>query len=122
MKRKVNQYTDEFRLKVVTEYVETAISQEALKRKYGIGGNNCISNWMLKFGMKSPSEDQLKLQRIMSQEHTKSPREVELEKRIQELEKSLDKEQLRALALDTMINIAERELKISIRKKSGTKQ
>ena len=122
MKRKVNQYTDEFKLKVVTEYLETEISQEELKRKYGFGGNSCISNWMLKFGMKSPSEDQLKLQRIMSEEHTKSPREAELEKRIQELENSLDKEQLRALALDTMINIAERELKISIRKKPGTKQ
>lgn len=60
MKRKVNHYTDEFKLKVVTEYVETDISQEELKRKYGFGGNNCISNWMIKFGMKTPNESQIK--------------------------------------------------------------
>ena len=122
MKRKVNQYTDEFRLKVVTEYLETGISQKELRKKYGFRGNSSISTWMRKFGMKTPNENQLKLQRIMSKELPKSPREVELEKKVQELENSLDKAQLRSLALDTMIDIAERELKISIRKKSGTKQ
>jgi len=34
----------------------------------------------------------------------------------------LDYEQLRTLSLDTMIEIAERDLKISIRKKSGAKR
>jgi hypothetical protein len=38
------------------------------------------------------------------------------------LEKELEYEKLRTLALDTMINIAERELNIPIRKKSGAKR
>lgn len=122
MKKKVKRYTDEFKLKVVKEYVETDISQEALKKKYGFGGNNCIPNWMRKFGMKTPNEEQLKLQRIMSEEQRKTPREIQLEAKVKELEKSLDYERLRALALDTMIDVAERDLKVTIRKKSGARQ
>jgi hypothetical protein len=38
------------------------------------------------------------------------------------LEKQLQWEKLRADALDTMINIAEKQLDISIRKKSGNQQ
>ena len=38
------------------------------------------------------------------------------------LEKQLAWEKIRSEALDTMINIAEKQLDISIRKKSGTQQ
>jgi transposase-like protein len=122
MKKKVNHYTDEFKLKVVTEYVETDISQEKLKKKYGFGGNNCISNWMIKFGIKTPNESQLKLQRIMSEEKGKTQREIELEAEVRDLKESLDYEKLRTSALNKVIEIAERDLNITIRKKSGAKQ
>jgi hypothetical protein len=42
--------------------------------------------------------------------------------RISELERQLSKETMRAECLEKMIEIAERELKIDIRKKSGAKQ
>jgi transposase-like protein len=122
MKIKVKRFTDEFKLKVVKEYLETDISQDALKKKYGFGGSNCISNWMRKFGMKTPNEEQIKLQRIMSEEQGKTKREVELEAKIRELEKSLAYERLRTIALDTMIDVAERDLKITIRKKPGARR
>jgi hypothetical protein len=38
------------------------------------------------------------------------------------LEQQLDQERLRSLCLDKMIDIAERDLNIVIRKKSGAKQ
>jgi hypothetical protein len=43
-------------------------------------------------------------------------------KRIQELEEALERERLMNLATNKMIDIAERDLNISIRKKSGAKQ
>ncbi len=46
----------------------------------------------------------------------------ELEKKVKDLEKQLSYEKMKSEVLDTMINIAEKELKISIRKKSNTKQ
>lgn len=45
-----------------------------------------------------------------------------LEKRIKELEKALEMAKLKNVAIETMIDIAEEQLKISIRKKSGPKQ
>ncbi|HKK09937.1 MAG TPA: hypothetical protein VJ939_03830 [Bacteroidales bacterium] len=45
-----------------------------------------------------------------------------LEKRIRELEKQLERAQMKNVALDTMIDIAENDYKLGIRKKSGPKQ
>lgn len=122
MKRNVNRYPDELKLKVVQEYLETDASQSDLQRKYGIGGNACIVKWMRKFGIEKPSNVEIEIAQAMAKESKKSTQEKELEKKIKDLEKKLEHEQLRVLALDTMIDIAERELKISIRKKSGAKQ
>jgi hypothetical protein len=46
----------------------------------------------------------------------------ELQQKIALLEKQLAWEKLRADSLDTMINIAEKQLDISIRKKPGSQQ
>ena len=45
-----------------------------------------------------------------------------LEKRIDELEKQLELAQMKNVALNTMIDIAEKDYKLAIRKKSGPKQ
>ena len=45
-----------------------------------------------------------------------------LQNKIEVLEKQLQWEKLRADALDTMINVAEQQLNITIRKKPGTQQ
>ncbi|MCW4047492.1 MAG: hypothetical protein NWE99_08035 [Candidatus Bathyarchaeota archaeon] len=113
---------DEIKLKVVQEYLNTDVTQKELKAKYGFGGNNCILNWMRKFGLNSPDKHQVQLQQTMTKESQKTPRERELEQKVKQLEKELEHEKLRTLALDTMINIAERELNIPIRKKSGAKR
>jgi cell division septum initiation protein DivIVA len=46
----------------------------------------------------------------------------QLEQRNLELEAQLKEEQMRSITLNTMIDMAEQELNISIRKKSGAKQ
>ena len=77
---------------------------------------------MRKFGLKEPNENLIEIQHAMSKETEKTSHERELESKIKELEKLLEHEKLRTTALNTMIDIAERELKISIRKKSGAKR
>lgn len=121
MKRKVNHFTDELKLQVVQEYLETDLSQVELQKKYGIKGNASILNWMRKFGLQEPKENLIEIRHAMSKE-TETSHERELESKIKELEKLLEHEKLRTTALNTMIDIAERELKISIRKKSGAKR
>jgi transposase-like protein len=122
MKVNVNRYTDEFKYKVVQEYLSTDLSQVALLKKYGIRGSTCILIWMRKFGLEKPSDEQIKILQAMSKSSEKTLYERELEKKVKELEQLLEHEKLRATALNTMIDIAERELKISIRKKSGAKR
>jgi hypothetical protein len=46
----------------------------------------------------------------------------ELEKRVRELEKQLELAQMKVVALNTVIDIAEKSYKLEIRKKSGPKQ
>jgi transposase-like protein len=122
MKRKVNQFPDELKFKVVQEYLQTDLSVKELMQKHGIRGNSCIINWMRKFGLSYPTEDQIKINNQVAKEINKTPQEQELEQKLKALEKDLAYEKLRTKALNTMIDIAEKELKISIRKKSGAKQ
>jgi transposase-like protein len=122
MKIKKNFLPDEVKLQAIEEYMTTDISREQLKEKYGFAGNNNISKWMRKFDIVKPDDGEIKLLQTMAKESQKTPREIELEEKIRKLEKDLAYANLRNHALDTMINIAERELKISIRKKPGPKQ
>jgi|SRR5664280_2590299 len=122
MRTNVNKFTDDFKLMVVQDYVSSGISKEELKRKYDFTGCNNIYRWMRKFGLSKPSEDQIKLHRFMANEQQKSTSEQELELRVKKLEEDLKLEQFRTKALNTMIDIAERELKVDIRKKSGAKR
>jgi hypothetical protein len=46
----------------------------------------------------------------------------ELEKRVKDLEKQLELAQMKIVALNTVIDIAEKDYKLEIRKKSGPRQ
>lgn len=122
MKRNVKVYSDEFKWKIVQEYLNSDLSQEEILEKYSIGGHSCITNWMRKFGLKEAKNVTLKTHVSMKHGRKKTPEELGLEAKVKELEKALEYEKLRSLALDTMIDIAEKNMKISIRKKPGTKQ
>jgi len=122
MKRKVNQFPDELKYKIVQEYLQSSISKKDLMQKYGVRGNSCIMNWMRKFGLSYPTEAQIKVNNQVTKESKKPRQERELEQKLKTLEQELEYEKLRTKALNTLIDIAEEELKISIRKKSGAKQ
>ncbi len=121
MKTKTYRFPNEFKLKVVQEYLSTSMSQKELMEKYKIRGPNTIKLWMRKFDLQLPSQQQIELQRMMSKEKEKTPYERELEAKVKQLEYQLEDEKLRTLALSTMIDLAEKEFKIPIRKKSGAK-
>jgi transposase len=122
MKTKVNHFLDSVKLQVVQEYLSTDQSQKEVMLRYNIRGKNTITKWMRKFDLQAPSQQQIELQRTMAKEIEKTAKEQELESKVQQLQQQLEYEKLRTLALNTMIDIAERDLKITIRKKSGAKQ
>lgn len=122
MRKRANQFPDELKLRIVKQYLQTELSVRDLKRTYGIRGNSCIHNWIRKFGLSYPSEDQINLNIQVAKERKIPQQESDLERKVRLLEKELEHEKLRTKALNTMIDIAEQEYKIPIRKKSGAKQ
>lgn len=122
MKQNRNFLPDEVKFQVVQEYISTDITVVQLQEKYGFKGNNNIPTWMRKFGVKFPNDPNKVLEPAMIKRTDKTPHERELEAKVKHLEKELEKEKLRTLVLDKMIDIAERDLKIPIRKKSGPKR
>lgn len=122
MRGKNNLFTDELKLKIVQEWLNTDVSQKELKQKYGIVGNDHFYQWMCKFGLSKPRERSINVHSTMPKGIVKTDREKLLELKVRQLEKDLEFERLRTHALDKMIDIAERDLKIAIRKKAGTRQ
>jgi len=122
MKAIVNKISDEVQFQIVQEYLSTSVTQKELKEKYNFNGNNNINNWMRKFGLSKQSKEQIKLNQAMEKEIKKTSLELELELKIKKLEEELRLEQFRTKALSTMIDVAERELKVDIRKKAGAKR
>lgn len=114
----------------ITEYLTQGVGYRQLAKKYGVS-RTTINKWvMIHQGIHNlaPTEKQQKyyLSAMNSNPENAAAGEVEkmqeLTQKIALLEKQLAWEKLRSEALDTMINIAEKQLDISIRKKSGTQQ
>ena len=104
---------------IINEYLIGGITFRSLGKKYGIS-RSTINRWVLEHEgfistIKSPIES------ITLLEMNKEPHEV-LPAEIIELQKQLEQERLQNKLLTAMIDIAEQELKIPIRKKYGARQ
>jgi len=119
MKNKGNKpqptYSDSFKLGVVRRVVNGELTKDQARIKFGIGGKSSILEWMRKYGYCS---DPL-IQHAMTKPQEK-PDPSDLKKKVRQLEKQLHNERIRSEFYRTMIDVAERELGIPIRKKSGT--
>jgi len=119
--RTVKRRTDYEILEILKEYCETEISVKELQRKFYLGSSSQISYWFRKFVdpniKKSIHMKGRKIDTDSISQHDES-----LEQEVEHLRKELERERLRSEGLSIMIDIAEEELGISIRKKSGAKQ
>jgi hypothetical protein len=103
---------------LVREIESNRMTLGEVKERFALYSNDpgsLIRNWQKKFA----SEITFTLPMMTEKEKQK----LDLaHKRMRELEKQLEDAQMKNIALETMIDIAEEQLKISIRKKSGLKQ
>jgi transposase len=107
-------YSDSLKREVIREVQSGLISKADALRKYEIRGSSSIIEWIRKFERSDPY-----LQSLM--DYSKSDKK-DLIKRIKELERKLEDEQIRSFGYSKMIDIAEEQLKVPIRKKPDTKQ
>ena len=114
-------YSDDFKWKVVQEVLSGKITQAEAKRKYNIKSNSAILYWTRQL---SGIHDYRNSRAIYLPEHDMAVKnkESEKDKEIEELKEALEREQNRSLVYEMMIEVAEEEFGLSIRKKSGAKQ
>lgn len=108
-------YSEAFKKMVVREVSRGLLSKEAIKHKYQIKGSSAVLTWCRKYGKLSLFREQ---DYRMSDKHIP---ELVLKARIKELERDLCDEKLKTSYLNCLIDIAEEDMGLAIRKKSGYK-
>lgn len=125
MSRKYKDYSEEFKLSVIRDYYSSGMSKYACRKKYALSSSRLLSTWLLKYGSPINSiplvSDQSEEEMSNSSKESYKEENVQLKKRIQELEKALEFSRLETLSRDMMIDKAEEYFEIPIRKKSGAK-
>jgi len=115
---------------IIEEYLRTGCKKQFIWEKYTgqPEERGRLLRWMRQLGYDIPAKlGKLAVQnssamRIRQSSFNDSLDSVQLKERITQLEKALVQSELRATALETMIEVAEKELRINIKKKSFTKQ
>ena len=123
---KVTRFTLAERISIAQEFLSSNQPAVILSKKYGISRPNVIYKWCSRYltsqnylpkSKKSCTfAGEIKTGIVMN-----DPERQQLVSQIAELERRLQKEQMKNLALNTLIDVAE-EQGIQIRKKSGAKQ
>ena len=111
-----NRYSDEFKHTVITDFLTGNLTRRAVEKKYEIG-NSRLTYWLRDKGYFTNPPAQSLFLSIMPT----SPISTNSEKEITTLKKELEDAKLLAESYRRMIDLAEKELKVSIRKKSNTK-
>lgn len=124
VKRTQKDYSMSFKLQVVHEIESGELSMTAATRKYGIQARSSVRNWLRKYGT-FDWENQTPLNMPKSQEQ----KILELEAKVKLLEKQkaflshqADLADRKAVLFDMMIDLAEKEFNIPIRKKCSPEQ
>lgn len=122
-KRTQKDYTMSFKLSVVSEVEKGELSYKQAQLKYGIQGRSTVLTWLRKYGNfdwdhqtpstmpKSPEQKLLELEQQLRQ----------LEKQNNRLKVQAAQSEKKAILFDMMIDLAEKEYNIPIRKNSKTK-
>ena len=127
-------FTENERRAMIEDYLSSNCSKSEIWRKYtGMTDHGFLLRWMRELGYKPKSQRSHTLEKpIITVMSKQKKREAEfpedkdfetlhLKKRISELEKQLKDAEMKAIAFSTMVDIAEEEFKIPIRKKFNTK-
>ena len=105
-------------LEIVKEINENGLPKKTACKKYGVN-RNTLKLFTLKKSTKALLDNHsLDLLSSMNE----NQQHLALTKKIKELSSALAKSELKVITLETMIKVAEEDLQIKIRKKSGTKQ
>ena len=115
-------YSSEFKERALSAYHNSDESVSSIAQRFGIS-RDTFSSWVYRRRTSSTSEKSVTLPQSNSTSMKTEELSAEaMRERITALERELSIEKMRSESLSKMIEIAERALKIDIRKKTGAKQ
>ena len=112
--RKRRIYSEDFKKELVSLFEQGKFSVVQLGKLYGVNYET-IYQWIYKF-----SAFNEKNCRVIEMKESSTSKLQALEQRVKELEQKLGQKQIKIDFLEKMIEIAEQELKVDIKKKSST--
>lgn len=119
-------YAEEFKRKIAKEYLAGKASYAILAEDYDLANKGVVREFVRWYKRRENSGVLNTLKEIQVNESGKNQEEnsgdLMNQSEVEKLQKQLRLEQLKVELLETMIDHAEKELLIDIRKKSGTNQ
>ena len=120
-------YSEETKKEIVYRLLSGQLARAEAVKEYGIKSGSSLRYWLEKYGHGILSQHRELFEQMGGRRAGKtvkagtSEKEEDLQREVAKLRKALEAAELRAEAYSVMIDMAERELKVAIRKKSGTK-
>ncbi len=123
--KKVKYFSDDFKKEIIREVLSGKYTKTEAQQIYGIGGNSSILTWMRKFNLapkynppNKPPTPVIPMSPIVENGFE----ELTKDEKIRVLEKALEIEKTKTMLYETMIEIAEKEYGLAIKKKSEPKR
>jgi transposase len=126
-----SKYSEKFKRKVIEEYLRIGCTKMDLVRKYKIRSKSGITSWMQELGYEDINRkmyyfEVLNRATLMAGKKSKKQKipvseQTALLEKIKLLELKLEEEKLRSEMFSRMVEIAEKDLNIPIRKKYSTR-
>jgi len=105
-------------LEIARQIRSGAFSIRGACLKYGLS-RNTLKKWLLRISVRSLDDN---LSQEIFAEMNEKKQVAALQRKVRELARALQTAQLKIDGLETMIQVAEQELQIKIRKKAGAKR
>ena len=114
----VIRYSDAFKQKVIQEIETRQLTPAEIVRKYDVSAN-VINYWLKRFGKRYLLKKVVRVEMPGEIKQTDIIKQLKQEK--QQLESALAQTQLKLIAAESLVEVAEKHYKIDIKKKFGTK-
>jgi len=131
-RKKYGHFSEAEKRTIIEDYLQSGLTKRAVWKKYTgqEADHGLILYWMYKYGYTSDYREKSVIfapknktmrPKNQKQESVSDFEVLQLKNRILDLEKQLQESELKSIAWQTMVEIAEQEFNISIKKKFNTK-
>ena len=110
----ITRYSDAFKRKVIEEIEEGRLNKAEAREKYGVRGQSTIHYWLRRFGKSHLFNRIVRIE--MPTENNPQDIIKQLKSEKQQLESALAQSQLKVIALESLVEVAEEQFGIEIKK------